>query len=216
MDPFCVCLAMGPVAIYLLALGMINLFRRPFLVSGVRDAAALALAVSGMALVGPIELFFPVSASIVFGGYVWLFLISLYAFFVIWVLLALRPRLVIYNLSADELRPVLANVVAELDSQVRWAGEALSLPRLGVQLYVEKTSLTRNVSLVSAGPNQNHQGWRRLELALRAALAPLEVPRNPRGVSILSAGVLLILALAVTIGRDPQAVAQGLIDMLTM
>ncbi len=216
MDPFCVCLAMGPVAVYLLALGMVNLFRRPFLVSGVRDAAALALAVSGMALVGPVELFFPVSASISFGGYVWLFLISLYAFFVISVLLALRPRLVIYNISADELRPVLANVVAELDCQVRWAGDALSLPQLGVQLYVEKTSLTRNVSLVSAGPNQNNQGWRRLEQALRAALAPLEVPRNPRGVSILSAGVLLTLALAITIGRDPRAVAQGLIDMLTM
>ena len=34
MDPFRVCLALGPVAIYLLLLGAINLSRRPLLVSG--------------------------------------------------------------------------------------------------------------------------------------------------------------------------------------
>jgi hypothetical protein len=47
------------VAVYLLLLGVVNWSRRPLLVSGGRDAAALALAVSGMAIVGPIELFFP-------------------------------------------------------------------------------------------------------------------------------------------------------------
>ena len=39
MDPFRLCLALGPVAIYLLLLGAVNLSRRPLLVSGVRDAA---------------------------------------------------------------------------------------------------------------------------------------------------------------------------------
>ena len=39
MDPFRLCVALGPVAIYLLLVGTLNLFRRPFLVSGTRDAA---------------------------------------------------------------------------------------------------------------------------------------------------------------------------------
>jgi hypothetical protein len=60
MDPFRLCLAFGPVTIYLLLLGIVNLGRRPLLVSGVRDTAALALAISGLVIVGPIELFFPV------------------------------------------------------------------------------------------------------------------------------------------------------------
>ena len=48
MDPFRLCLGLGPVAVYLCLLGTISLSRRAVLVSGVRDAATLALAVSGL------------------------------------------------------------------------------------------------------------------------------------------------------------------------
>ncbi len=59
MDPLRFCLAIGPVTVYLLLLGAVNLSRRPLLVSGVRDAAALALAAAGLAIIGPLELLFP-------------------------------------------------------------------------------------------------------------------------------------------------------------
>ena len=68
MDPFRLCLALGPVAMYLLLLGAVNLSRRSLLVSGVRDAAALALAVSGMVVVGPMELFFPFESAVKLGS----------------------------------------------------------------------------------------------------------------------------------------------------
>ena len=214
MDPFRLCLALGPVAIYVLLVGTINLFRRPFLVSGNRDAAALGLAVSGLVIVGPVELFFPVAASIRFGPFVWALLIALYALCLVLVLLVLRPRLVIYNISPDELRPILADLVTQLDPEVRWAGDSLALPNLGVQLHVEGLPMMRNVSLGSTGPQQNQQGWRRLEQALEPALGRLEVPRNPRGFSLIGAGVLLMLALILAIARDPQAVFQSLSHML--
>ena len=213
MDPFRLCLALGPVAIYVLLLGAINTFRRPFLVSGTRDTAALGLAVSGLVIVGPIELFFPVAASLRFGSFVWVFLITLYALFLVLVLLMLRPRLVVYNISNDELRAILAELVAELDPEARWAGDSLVLPNLGVQLHVDGLTAMRNVSLVATGANQSQQGWRRLELALDAALSRLEVPRNPRAISLITAGVLLMLAIILAIARDPQAVAQSLFDM---
>ena len=54
----------------------------------------------------------------------------------------------------------------QLDSESRWAGDALLMPRLGVHLYLESVAAMRNVSLKSAGPNQNQQGWCRLESAL--------------------------------------------------
>ena len=41
VEAFQLCVALGPVAVYLLLLGAVNLSRRPLLVSGVRDAAAL-------------------------------------------------------------------------------------------------------------------------------------------------------------------------------
>ena len=213
MDPFRLCLALGPVAMYLLLLGAINLSRRPVLVSGVRDAATLALAISGLVIAGPIELFFPYQAAAHFGGYVWLLLLALYAMCVVLVLLLLRPRLIIYNISVDKLRPVLADVVERLDTDARWAGDSMVLPQLGVQLYVDNFAALRSVSLISAGGNQSPAGWRRLELALNSSLAREDVSRNPRGMSLISAGVLIIVGLVMIVSRNPQAAAQSLLDV---
>jgi hypothetical protein len=212
MDPFRLCLALGPVAIYLLLLGAVNLSRRPLLVSGGRDAAALALAVSGLVIIGPMELFVPLGAAVQVGPYVWLLLLALYGLCVALSLLLLRPRLVIYNISVDKLRPVLATLVEQLDTDARWAGDSLVLPGLGVQLYVDSFAVLRSASLISAGSNQSHSGWRRLETALGDALTREEVTRNPGGISLLGASLLIMAAIILAIARDPQAVAQPLLE----
>jgi len=214
MDPFRLCLALGPVAIYLLLLGAINLSRRPFLVSGTRDTAALGLAVSGLILVGPMELFLPLPAALRFGSYVWVLLMALYGLVLVLVLLLSRPRLVIYNIASGELRPILADAVTRLDAEARWAGDSLWLPTLGVQLCLESLTALRNVALVSAGPHQNYLGWRRLELGLRAALDQYEVPRNWRATVLTATGLALLVFLLVTIASDPQAVAQVMFEMI--
>jgi len=180
MEAFQLCVALGPVAVYLLLLGTVSLSRRPLLVSGVRDAAALALAVSGMALIGPIELFVPFDAAGQFGPYMWVLLLALYAMGAALWLLVLRPRLVIYNVSVDFLRPILAEVVSRLDADARWAGDSLAIPELGVQLCMDGSGLLRGVSLVSAGGRQEPAGWRRLESALGAALARGSRPQSAR------------------------------------
>ena len=220
MQPFHQCLALGPVAIYLLLLGAINLTRRPLLVSASRDAAVLGLALSGLVIVGPIALLFPETAASHFGPnglkYVWAMLVALYGLGLVLVLLIQRPRLVIYNISVDQLRPILAELVDRLDPEARWAGDSLVLPSLGVQLHLDNTPWMRNVSLVSAGPKQDYQGWARLEAALAAVLRQAEVPRNPRGVTLMSIGVFLVGALAWCIVRDPQAIARTLFDLLQL
>jgi hypothetical protein len=213
MDPFRLCLAFGPVAMYLLLLGALNLSRRPLLVSGVRDIATLALAISGLMIIGPMELFFPFEAAVRFGSHVWLLLLALYAMCVVLVLLLLRPRLVIYNITADKLRPILAELVDRIDTDARWAGDSLVLPGLGVQLYLDSFAALRSTSLISAGGNQSHQGWRQLETALGDALAREDVARNPRGISLLGAGLLIIAAIVLAISQNPQAVAQSLLDI---
>ena len=214
MDSFRLCLALGPVAMYLLLLGGVNLSRRSLLVSGVRDAAALALAVSGMVIIGPMELFFPFESAVKLGAYVWLLLLALYVMCVVLWLLLLRPRLVIYNISADKLRPILADVVGQFDGDARWAGDSLAIPGLGVQLYMDNFAPLRSMSLISAGGNQNHVGWRRLELGLRAALAREEVARNHRGLSLIVAGLLCIAGIVLAIAHDPEAVARSLLDVV--
>lgn len=213
MDPFRLCLAFGPVAMYLLLLGAVNLSRRPLLVSGGRDVATLALAVSGLMIVGPMELFFPFAAAMRFGPHVWLLLLALYAMSVVLVLLLLRPRLVIYNITVDKLRPILADLVDRVDPGARWAGDSLVLPGLGIQLYVDHFMGLRCASLISAGRNQSQQGWRRLEALLGDALAREDVARNPRGLLLFSIGLAMIAGLVLAISRNPQAVAQSLLEI---
>lgn len=211
-------LALGPIAVYLVLLGAINLARRPLLVSGTRDAAVLGLALSGMAILGPLALLFPEMTAGRLGPhgpmYIWAMLITLYGLCLVLILLVLRPQLVIYNISVDQLRPTLAELVERLDPEARWAGDCLVLPGLGIQLHLDSTPWMRNVSLISAGPKQDYQGWSRLEAALAPALRQMEVPRNPRGVTLMSIGVFLAGLLCWAVAHDPQAITRPLFDLL--
>src|SRR5271154_6924937 len=187
MDSFRMCVAFGPLAMYLLLLGLINLARRPFLVSGARDLAALGIGVSGLMIVGPIELLIPQQAMRGLTPYIWLVLLSMYGLSLTLLILLSRPRLTIYNISPTAFRPVLARAIDSLDPDARWAGSSLVLPRLEIELHVESSATMRNVSLVANGDEENLAGWRRLEAVLAAHLKPQEVRPNPWGVGLVMA-----------------------------
>jgi hypothetical protein len=205
-----------PLALYLVLLGLINLRRRPYVLTGAREAMLVGLALSGLAIIGPMELFFPQQAANQFGPYIWLLLIVFYLLVVmLWILIA-RPRLVIYNISSAQLRAVLSETANKLDPESRWAGDALALPRLNVQLYVDTFDAMRNISLLSTGTDQNLSNWRRLEGALRATLREVTVPRSPRGYSFLSIGTLLLLLLFFKTLNNPQEIARGIIQLFRL
>jgi hypothetical protein len=209
-DPLRLCLALGPPAVYLIVLGWINLSHRPRVVSGGRDAAALGLALAGLVIIGPLELFFPHDAELRFGAYVWVMLAVLYGLCMVLMLLMLRPRLVVYNMSADQLRPLLGELVAKLDGDARWAGDTLSLPGLGILLHVETFAGLRNVALVSVGPHQSQMGWRRLETALAGAVGRLEIPRNLRGLLLAATGLLMLLGIGAAVYQQRDALGHQL------
>ena len=64
------------LAIYLLLVGLINLRRRPLVVSGSRELAALGVAMVGLLIVGPMQLFVPDATALRFGWLVWPLLLS--------------------------------------------------------------------------------------------------------------------------------------------
>jgi hypothetical protein len=192
MDPFRLAIAMLPLAAYALMLAMLNLRRRPVVVSGGRDLAALAFALSGVVFVGPLELFRPEAATAELGNYVWLVMLVLYWLVVLLAVLLSRPRLVVYNANLDELHPGLAEVAGRIDPEARWAGNHLSLPRLGVQLHVDGFHLMRNVSLVASGGEQNIEGWQRLARELAVTLRSVRVKPNPRAAGFLLAAIGLV------------------------
>jgi hypothetical protein len=214
-DPLRLAIALVPLAAYALLLAIVNARRRPFVTTGGCDLAALGAALSGVVLVGPIELFRPEAASAEFGGYVWLFLLAFY-WLVVWMaVLVARPRLVVYNISAEELRPALAEAARRVDAQARWAGDSLSLPTLGVALHMETFEVMRNASLKSSGGKQNLAGWRTLSAELRNQLATIRVAGNPRSLGFTLAAIGLIAVSIVHMLNAPEEVAQAVQEMLS-
>jgi hypothetical protein len=214
--PFAFVVALGPVAIYLLLLGVINLSRRPHVLTGGREIASLALALVGFAIVGPMQLFFPFSASSTFGSLTWALLLTLYSLFTtLWVLLA-RPRLVIYNLSADQLRAVLAKIAERRQTEAHWAGDCLSLEKPELALRIEEFRPLRNISLLAIGPRPAEDAWETFTAELRESLAGLTSARNAPGlIMVVPAAAILVAVVQLTIVH-PQAIAQGFLDLLRL
>jgi hypothetical protein len=180
MDPLHFCIAVVPLAVYLLMIGYLNFGGRPFVTTGARDAAALGIGLVGLVAAGPMILFFPESAASHFGNWVWLMLLAFYGLFVSMFVLMMRPRIVIYNVTAEQLRPILTSIAMELDPKSRWAGNSLLIP-------------SRKVQLTSGGNQQSFEGWRELEGKLSEKLKDYSSGPN------LVAFPLLIMALGLAI-----------------
>jgi hypothetical protein len=214
MDGVRICVALAPLALYLLLVAGLNLLRRPVLVTGTRDIAALGFGISGMLFVGPIELLHPQSAVNQLGPYIWVLSVGLYALaLALWILFS-RPRLTIYNMSIEQLRPLLATAIEGLDPQYRWAGTCLSLPNLNVQLHLESNSLMRNVSLVANGDRQNPAGWHQLERSLAQQLVPAPARPNVWGPGLSLAALSMVAIIAWYAPLNHHLVIAALRDML--
>jgi hypothetical protein len=210
IDPLRLAIALVPLAAYTLVLGLINLRRQPLVVSGGSDLCAVGIALSGLMFIGPMELFRPEAATIELGNYVWALLLALYLLVVLLAMLVARPRIVIYNIGPEELHPVLAQAASRLDAEARWAGNHLSLPRLGVQLHLDSLDIMRNVSLVSSGGRQSIEGWRRLTRELGSELGKLRVKSNPRAFGFLLGSAALITVSLSQMLRHPIELAQAM------
>ena len=79
MDSFSLLLFLTPLLVYMAVTSLIRLSGNIHTTTAGREIVAVALAVSGMITVGPVELFFPMAAASVFGPVVWGILALFYA-----------------------------------------------------------------------------------------------------------------------------------------
>jgi hypothetical protein len=214
MNAFHLLLALGPLSLYLLGLAAINLSGRCWMTNGVRDFVALGLALTGLMVAGPMELFVPSDALAVFGVWTWALLVSFYGACVLFIALLMRPRLIIYNAQPERIHALLAQFVHELDPNATWSGASLLLPNRAVHLQIETFRGMRNVSLLSVGPRQSLDGWAALADRLHAALADERPGANPRGYSLISFALIMIATIVWKVAADPQAIVQQFQEFL--
>ncbi|MCH2125704.1 MAG: hypothetical protein MK165_12980 [Pirellulaceae bacterium] len=204
-------IALGPLAIYLIVLGMLHLSARPKVTSGGRDFAALGLGLSGFVIIGPMHLFFPDDAASNYGWGIWPLLTVFYWLGLTLAALTLRPRLVIYNISHRQLKPLVESVTNHLDTDAHGAGDGLLLPNAGIHLYLDSTPIFHNAEIVSIGAHQNFDSWHKLEHALICQLKDLRNAKSRYAFMPLSLGLGIISTIMFWVVRDPR-IAQELLD----
>jgi len=181
--------ALLPLGGYLIVLGWLHLRRRPTAVSGGLDVAALAAGLSGFVLAGPLALLQPAVGTAAWAS---LMMLGALVLIVAGGLLATRPRLVIYNVTVEQLRPVMAEVVGRLDASARWAGESVVMPARGLQVLMDGRGLARCVSVVAVGTKASPEAWSELSRQLRRGARGLRVRRNPWGAAFAAVGACCI------------------------
>ena len=189
VDGLPVWIALLPLGVYLIVVGWLHLRRRPIAVPGGWDLAALAAGLSGLLLAGPLPLLQPAVGMTGWGS-----LLSAGGLILMITagILSTRPRLVVYNVTPEQLRPVLSEVVARLDASARWAGDSVVLPARGLQVLMDGRGLGRCVSVATVGGRSSPESWAEFTRQLRRASRRLRVRRNPWGAVVAGLGAVMV------------------------
>ncbi len=206
MTPFYFICASLPFALYMLALSWLHSRRRPTLVTSRRDCLALILSSVGVLFIGPLQILPGFSAWLAWGPCVWILVALFFFFLTIGATSRLRPRFVVYNTTADALRKTLTKTALELDDDARWQGDAMNLPGLGVQFFLDDSPRAHVTSIVGIGRELSARGWLRLRAALDTNLAQSAAPARRYGVWFALFGVALLAADVVCFVRYYDAI----------
>lgn len=178
--------------------------------------ALLGLAMLGLVLVGPSQLFFPVAAFNLLGPAVWFLITLLYFFIVLFVILNSRPRLVVFGLAPDALANKVKESLDELNIESTWMGLTFAAPGIRVDGTIEQAGNGDLSQIVATRSNQDVIGWMTLEraLAIKLKLIPIE-PRST-GTVWIALGLAALVALGLQIYSNPTAVADGMKELLRL
>lgn len=179
--------ALLPLSAYLAAMGILQMLRRPVVLSGQTDVALLASGLGGMVIAGPLALLQPAA-----GMSAWTTVVLLLGFVLVvgFAMLAARPRMVVYNVRLDQMRPLVAAVAAALDPSVRWAGETAALPARGLQVQLDDRGPGRTVSIIAAGRSPA-ETWSEFARRLRRGVRSVRVGPSPWAWGFLAAAAVL-------------------------
>ena len=191
MSFFSLATALIPLAIYLIYLGLINLSSKPQIVTGTVDSVALSIGISGLVIVGPMQLLLPHAAMVRFGDNVWYPMVLLYLFGVMWLLLLNRPRLIVYNIQTDVFQRLLETIMAHNNWGAYQSENILRIPEIGVELEILSIKEMKNITLRPVRFEQSSRGWQRLRKELSIVLEKQPTCHRGLGAMLLFFGLMV-------------------------
>jgi hypothetical protein len=196
-------IAIIPVAIYLVLIGVTRLRPKPLVTTGWRDTLTLGIASAGLVAVGPMQLFTPPQALEIWRAWVWIMLVGLYVLGLTLVLLSGKPRLIAYGLDSGQFREILTQAAQRVDSQAQWSANVLSLPLSGIQLAMEATGSPRVHQVSHVGLLHNLEHWMILEREFVRLGGQADCPRSWAGWPLLLLGAVLLLSSIIPLLQHP-------------
>ncbi len=216
LDPLRTAIALVPLGIFLALWGVLHLRRRPWVLAGWRETAALGLACSGLVLVGPAELFLPYAAGVRFGPWVWLLLALLYLLSIVLLIQSQAPRLVLFDLETADAVALATRAAKQLDSDARWAGSTLWLPNHGLEVRLDGHAPLRSATLTARGLPPAEPSWRHFAQLLRQECQEARTGPGLTGIVLLAWGLGLLSLSARQLVHDPALVTQALVELLRL
>lgn len=215
-DPFASLIAFTPLLIYLFAIAIVRLRGRAFVTTGGADTAAVLVAISGLIVVGPMELFFPKATAFLLGPWVWIPLLLLYLLFGCLLIINGRPRLVVYGRTSEVLFDALSLAAESIDPSTRSDPETgqVHLPTVGVHLRIDAAPEHDCVNVVAFEPMLSPTFWRAIRMKLRSELRETSAPSPRRGWTVLALAILMTGWLVKYVASQPQLLVDGFQDWL--
>lgn len=207
-DSLRIAIALLPLGIYFLIVATLLRRKRPTLLNAAQETMMLGMGCVGLAVIGPMELFFPNAAYSVLGEWTWAFLLGLYFFVVLFIALNRRPYWTIYGMNSDSLQSLVSRTLHEEGLGYEWLNRVLSCPELGLVAMVEPATRGDHVVHLSpSGAKQDILGWHRLErkvLQTLAATPSVAATSGPGSNAWMAIGTAILLVVASLIVADMQ------------
>ncbi|MCM2371231.1 hypothetical protein [Aporhodopirellula aestuarii] len=210
-DPFPAVVAFTPLIVYLFTLALIRIGGFVWVTTGGRDLAAVLTAISGMIVIGPMELFFPNATASFLGVWVWAPLLMLYLLFACLLILGARPKLVAYGRTTEEVYPAVIRAARSMDPESTAKIDQLQvhLPAFHAHLRLDVSPGHDCVSVLAFEPGLPPKFWNALRTKLRSELRNTAPPRPRRGWALLSISLLMGLWLVRYVAAEPALLVEG-------
>ena len=181
--------ALIPLAVYLALIGMIPFYRRPVVRSGGSDLFLLWLGVSGLVMVGPVKLLFPVGALMIWHGFAFFLIAALYVLVGVVVSGIRQSQMIVYNIRPEDFQAFLEELTQKDEVQI--VGNCVQILKIDIQFSYDIQPFWQCLVLQATSRNQNLGGWLQLERVLRERFAACKTPLTAKSLILPLLSVLL-------------------------